>query len=237
MKTYEITSKDIKSNYFHFTNLENLESIEKKGLIPSKGSHAKHLEKNKKVFFVEGLDNLLILFDCWITVYTKIPLIHIPYKYASKFLQSKKKSLFITDIYFALIKNSKMHRNFAFKVFDRLLAESVLLNLNIKEGIDFKEDDIDEIKAAGFKKEHLIIMGYSLKYSDMDSNLVDKWNMHTFSGQGVGPDKLKKCSLDGSYDIKSILLFALKNTTIDVENICPVLTRYLKSRNLKWKEN
>jgi len=63
MKKYKLTTSDITSNYFHFTANYNLESIEKKGLIPKIVKHAKYIEKTKKVFFVEGLDNLLILFD------------------------------------------------------------------------------------------------------------------------------------------------------------------------------
>ena len=50
-------------NFFHFTWKSNLTNIEEKGLLPKKGHHAKYIEKTKKVFFVEGLDNLLILFD------------------------------------------------------------------------------------------------------------------------------------------------------------------------------
>lgn len=45
MKKYEISRKDIQNNYFHFTSKKNLNSIDKKGLIPSRGKHAKYIEK------------------------------------------------------------------------------------------------------------------------------------------------------------------------------------------------
>lgn len=74
MERYELSKRDIKNNYFHFTRVKNLESIEEKGLLPKISIHAQALEETKKVFFVEGLDNLIILFDCWIHVCTKYPL-------------------------------------------------------------------------------------------------------------------------------------------------------------------
>lgn len=64
MKKYSININDINSNYFHFTSKNNIGSIEKNGLIPKIGKNAKYIEKTEKVFFVEGLDNILILFDC-----------------------------------------------------------------------------------------------------------------------------------------------------------------------------
>ena len=62
MKKYELSLNDIDFNYFHFTNKKNLESIKEEGLIPKIGYHAISLERTKKVFFVQCLDNLLILF-------------------------------------------------------------------------------------------------------------------------------------------------------------------------------
>ena len=75
MKIYKLSLDDINLNYFHFTRRDNLDSIEKRGLLPKKGAHAKYIEETEKVFFVQGLDNLLILFDSWINVYKKIPML------------------------------------------------------------------------------------------------------------------------------------------------------------------
>ncbi len=66
MENYELNLTDISSNYFHFTKSNNIESITKSGLLSKISFHAQSLEDTKKVFFVEGLDDLLILFDCWI---------------------------------------------------------------------------------------------------------------------------------------------------------------------------
>ena len=87
-------------NYFHFTKTKNLKSIEIKGLIPKIGFHAQALEVTKKVFFVDGLDNLLILFDCWINVCEKYP--HIPglFNIGSFLMQYKWFSKSFVNFYF-----------------------------------------------------------------------------------------------------------------------------------------
>lgn len=84
---YKITILDIEHNYFHFTSKNNLHSIKQNGLIPKIGKHAKFLEKTKKVFFVEGLDNLLILFDCWINCFYYIPKIPFVYSLGARFIR------------------------------------------------------------------------------------------------------------------------------------------------------
>lgn len=230
MKNYKISLNDIDSNYFHFTWESNLSSIEEKGLLPKKGKHAKYIEETEKVFFVQGLDNLLVLFDSWINVYKKIPLLSslkIIYGLCSKFMRSKYFPMFLVDFYFMLIKNSKRHKKYAYKIFDKLLDECVLLHLDLEENIDFNFSDIDQIKARGYRKRHLIELGYSEKYSDMNSNKMDNWNLHTLTNKGINPSKLKLCSINKSTNIRNILNYILKNTKLDLKDICPNLYDYL----------
>lgn len=230
MKKYQLTINDIDKNYFHFTWKKNLDSIKENGLLPRKGNHAKYIEKNEKVFFVEGLDNLLILFDCWINVYKKVPILpnsKITYGLGSKLMQSKYFPMSLVDFYFKLIKNNRYHKKHAYKIFDELLDNCILLNLNIKEGIDFSLLDVDEIKSKGYRKRHLIELGYSEKYSDMSSNKMDKWNLHTKKDKGIESNKIKLCFINNSCSIRDILNYALDNTNLDIENVCPVLYDYL----------
>lgn len=230
MKKYEISINDINSNYFHFTKKSNLDSIEKKGLIPKIGKHAKYLEKTKKIFFVEGLDNLLILFDCWINIWYYMPSIPFIYTLGANFLRQKWFPQVIADAYFEVLKKTKIHKKRAFKVFDQLLDESVLLNLDLKENIDFKYDDNDEIKLRGYKRRHLELMGYSDKYSSLDNITVDKWNMHTFTNHKIESEKIKLCTLENdSCNLREIFNYCIKNTKIDIKNICPILYKYLNN--------
>lgn len=232
MKKYQLSINDINKNYFHFTKKKNLNSIEQKGLIPKIGLHAKSLERTKKVFFVEGLDNLLCLFDCWINVCEKYPLFPGLFNIGSKIIRHKWFPKSIMNIYFKYTEFNKIHRFIAYKYFDIFLKNFVLLNLNIKEGVEFSSDDIDQIKEKKYNKDILIKGGYSLKYSNLESIKMDKWNMHTFSNHGVKSSKIKICYIKNSYSIFDILIFALKNTKINVKNTCPVLIKYLKSRKI-----
>lgn len=230
MNNYKISLNDINSNYFHFTWKSNLSSIEEKGLLPKKGMHAKYIEETEKVFFVQGLDNLLILFDCWINVYKKIPILpalKITYGLGSKAMRSKYFPMFLVDFYFMIIKNSKRHKKYAYKIFDKLLDECVLLHLELEENKDFSFSDIDQIKARGYRKRHLIELGYSEKYSDINSNKMDNWNLHTLTNKGINPSKLKLCSINNSTNIRDILYYILQNTKLDLKDTCPNLYNYL----------
>lgn len=231
MKNYKLNICDVTSNYFHFTANSNLKSIEKEELIPKIGKHAKYIEKTKKVFFVEGLDNLLILFDCWINVYYYMPKIPFIYTLGANFLRQKWFPQIIADCYFGVLKKTKIHEKRAFKVFDKLLNESVLLKLDIKENIDFNYDDIDEIKSRNYKKRHLELMGYDKKYSSLENNDMDKWNLHCLSNHVVPKDKIKLCYINNSNSLIYILKYTINHTKIDLEKIVPILYKYLKSRD------
>lgn len=232
MEQYQLKDNDRNSNYFHFTKKINLENIEAQGIIPKIGPHAKHLEKTPKVFFVNGIDNLLILFDCWINVWIKLPRISLVYMLGSKAIHYKWFPKIIADGYFKYVKNSKSYINRGYKVFDKILEDCILLNLDLKEGIDFISTDNDEIKMKGYHKEHLITMGYSQLYSDLEGTTMDPWNMHTLSNHGINPDKIKLCYIGTSFKLKDIFLYALDNTDLDLKVMCPILYQYIKSRNI-----
>lgn len=232
MKQYQISQEDMNTHFFHFTKQKNLASIKEIGLVPKIGIHAMSLEKTKKVFFVEGLDNLLILFDCWIHVCSVYPLIPCLFNLGAKVMKYKWFPKSIVNAYFKYMEYNRIHKLIAYKYFDHFLKRYVLLHLDIKEGIDFSFDDVDQIKAKKYDRDYLIKAGYSLKYSDLESTKMDKWNLHTFSNHGIDSPKLKICYVEDSYKMSDILNYALKNTSLDIENICPVLFDYLKSRKI-----
>lgn len=227
MEEYKITFRDIQHNYFHFTSKRNLKSIKQNGLVPKIGNNSKFLEKSKKVFFVEGLDNLLILFDCWINCYYYIPKIRFIYGLGAWLLRQKWFPQIIPDVYFGILKKTRLHKKRAYKIFDKILNESVLLELDLKENIDFKSNDIDEIKSRNYQQKHLELMGYSKKYSSLENNYMDKWNMHCIPNHIVEIDKIKICFLNNSYSLKDIFNYAIKQTTLNLEDTCPVLYDYL----------
>ncbi len=224
--------KDINFNYFHFTKIKNIESIQKKGLLPKISFHAQALEKTKKIFFVEGLDNLLILFDCWIHVCSVYPLIPGLFNLGTIVMKYKYFPKILIKGYFKYTKINKIHKVVAYNYFDRFLRTHTLLNLDIIEGLDFDYNDIDEIKSKGYDKEYLILGGYNPKYSDLESNRMNKWNLHTFTNKTISPDKIKLCSINKSSNLIDILNYALKYSNLDLKEICPELYVYLNSRNM-----
>ena len=74
------------------------------------------IEKTEKVFFVEGLDNLLILFDCWINAIYYIPIIPLIYKLGAFFLRQKWFPNIIGDSYFKFLKVSKFIKRELLKI-------------------------------------------------------------------------------------------------------------------------
>lgn len=231
MENYKITKKDIENNYFHFTKEQNLKSIEKMGLVPKIGFHAQALERTKKVFFVQGLDNLLCLLDCWINVVELYPLIPGIYNIGTFLIKYNWFPEKVVNGYFKYAKFNKLHRTISYKYFDHFLKKFVLLNLELEENLDFCFNDTDQIKGKGYNKSYLITAGYSEQYSDLESIKMDKWNLHTFSNVGIAKKKIKLCYINHSYNMKDILDFALKNTDLDIKKVLPVLYGYLKSRN------
>lgn len=232
MQQYNIGLEDLKSNFFHFTKKDNLENISREGLIPQLGEIAKYLENTKKVFFVKGLDNLLILFDCWINVYSKIPYLPCFWKIGNIGLKNKHFPKVLIDFYFRYLTGHKINYFYAYKIFDHLLDSCCLLNLDLQENIDFIYNDIDEIKNGKYQKEHLIQLGYSSKYSDLNTVSMDEWNMHTLSDHGVSKEKIKLCYVNRSSNLKEIILFAINNTNLDIKTFCPLLYDYLIKRKL-----
>lgn len=232
MEKYELSLEDINMNYFHFTKIKNIESIQEIGLLPKISFHAQALEKTKKVFFVEGLDNLLILFDCWIHVCSVYPLIPGLFNLGTIIMKYKHFPKILIKAYFSYAKINKIHRLVAYKYFDRFLRTHALLNLDIIEGLDFDYNDVDEIKSKNYDKEYLILGGYNPNYSDLDSNRMDKWNLHTYKNRVVDHDNIKLCCINNSSNLIDILNYVLEYSKLDLKEICPELYDYLNCRSI-----
>lgn len=107
------------------------------------------------------------------------------------------------------------------------MKNGLLLKLELEEDIDFSYNDKDEIKSKGYIKRHLEVCGYSEKYSDLNSNIMDRWNMHTFSNVIISPSKISLIKLDNSYNCLDILLWMIKNNKLDIKVLSPYLYEFL----------
>lgn len=65
-KSIDISGKNTEELFFHYTNINNIDSIFERGLIPKIGKNANFIEKSKKVFFAKGSKGILVLMDVWI---------------------------------------------------------------------------------------------------------------------------------------------------------------------------
>ena len=66
INTYDISKVNLNNIFLHYTNVNNLNSIMEKGLIPKIGINAKVIEKSKKIFFSVGDKGALVIMDSWI---------------------------------------------------------------------------------------------------------------------------------------------------------------------------
>ena len=78
--------------------------------------------------------------------------------------------------------------------FYNYISNCVYLKLDLKEHEDFAYDDIDEIKKY-FKKDEMLKKMYG-PYSNIDSPIMESWNMHTFTNRIISPDKLSIIELN-----------------------------------------
>lgn len=71
MEVKNITIKDIQDvdtqfSFFHYTNKNNIQSIDENGLIPKIGDSATGIELTEKIFFAIGTKGVFSIFDSWI---------------------------------------------------------------------------------------------------------------------------------------------------------------------------
>ena len=66
IKIKDIQDIDTKFSFFHYTNKNNIESIDINGLLPKIGNSATGIEKSEKIFFAIGVNGVFSIFDSWI---------------------------------------------------------------------------------------------------------------------------------------------------------------------------
>ncbi len=210
--------KNQEAKFYHFTKTENLDSIFNRGLDAKIGNNAKGVEFSKKVFFVEGRENVLKLIDVWIrwfiVRYQRVAYV----KDAVEGIDPKESPL-ADMIYRKLEKEAlKRHRAdvesgaveteeakmAAFKKMYKDWKNTSYLALDLKVGVDFSYDDVDDAKDWNVKnRDNLKYLEYMYGKIDKVDGL-EKWNLHTFAGVGVSPKKIERVSVGEKTDGISI---------------------------------
>ena len=209
---------DAENTYFHFTDEVNLKSIKENGLISYIGKHSVGIDKRASIFFSTGMIPTLQGADTWIKF-----IMHRMYGEKNQFgiydrldkreIKAKQHEwieMFLNREY--LVDNNRKEK--AFELIYDALKEEIFLTVDLKPGIDFSFDDIDYNKKEALdKKENGNMIDYLFmkemygSYSEVDSTVMDKWNMHTYFGTKIEPERIMQVTdSNGRTDMLHILM-------------------------------
>lgn len=233
IKNIDISKIDKNKCFLHYTNKNNIDSIFKFGLEPRIGKNSMAIEKSKKIFFTEGFDNTLILMDTWIKWLVLRPKNNFIYRCgAGAFFMTK--SFFPKVIVDTIFKNwikSDRRIEYACKKLNNILNESVFLLLDLKENIDFKYNDIEEVKNQKFSRKQL---KYVYTYCDnIEDNTIEKWNMHTLSNKKIEKEKITLLKLNKSFNANDLLEYMYNQSSLNFSLNLPFLYKYINEYILR----
>ena len=219
--------KDINSSecFYHYTNIKNLDSIKKNGLIPKIGINSKVIEKSKKIFFSYGEEGTLVIMDSWIKWLIAKPKCNLIYWIGAYLLKIKYFPKFIHKAIVLTNQRNKRKAEWSYKELKNILENSVYLILDLKENIDFSFDDIDEVKAYSHYPASYIESLYAYN-SDVNDSKVEYWNMHTFSNKIIEPNKITLLKYKNSYNADLIIKYLIEKNMIFVKKNCEYLYKY-----------
>ncbi len=240
----DIQNIDTRFSFFHYTNINNIESIDKNGLISKIGENASGIEATEKIFFAIGIKGVLSIYDSWIRWLIAKRLTDLPgkkadlpfYRFCTFIMRLPVIHYFIAFVVNTIVRLEFRFKPFkikSFKIMKEILDHSCFLILDLEEGVDFSYQDIDEVKKQKFDKR-LLKMVYA-KQNKMSSKKMDYWNMHTFSNVVVPPDKIQLIKLNDSYRCIDILLWMIEHTKLDLKVLAPYLYEFLDYYNLLKK--
>lgn len=240
IKIKDIQDIDTRFSFFHYTNKDNIASIDKNGLLPKIGDSATGIEISEKIFFAIGSKGVFSIFDSWIRWLIAKRLTDLPgekadipfYRFCTFIMR-----LPLLHYLVAIVVNLVVWLEFrfkpfkikSFKIMKNILDNSCFLVLDLEEGIDFSYKDIDEVKTQKFNRK--LLKSVYAKQNKMGSKKMDYWNMHTFSNISISPNKISLLKLNHSYNCMDILLWMVKNTKLDLKVMAPYLYEFLNYYN------
>lgn len=241
MEFKNIKIKDVKEidrqfSFFHYTNINNLLSIDENGLLPKIGDSAVGIEKTEKIFFAIGFKGVFSIFDSWIRWLMAKRLIDLPGEIADKPIYcfcTFIMKLPIIRYFVAVIVNiivwiefkCKLVRTKSFEIMKDILDNSCFLMLALEEEVDFSYKDVDEVKSQKFDRK--LLKKVYARQNKLGSKKMDYWNMHTFSNVVISPSKISLLKLDDFYNCTDILKWMVKNTNFDLKVLTPYLYEFL----------
>ncbi len=212
----KILDNSLQDAFFHFTEQENLSSINENGLNPAIGKHSNQIEESEKVFFSKGFEGVLQNCDVWLKwlmnkAYSQTDRFHF---YSGKNLDERKEEQRKWDYEFrnrSYLHDHEKLEPFFERIYQGMKNQKYFI-LDLEENIDFKYDDIDEPKkkANENKEKNPISYMYAKEmygdFSNFDIYTMDPWNMHTLKDHGVKREKIYQLvTKDKKDDMVSII--------------------------------
>lgn len=222
-RSIDISGRNIEQLFFHYTNINNIDSIFEYGLIPKIGKNSNFIEKSEKVFFTKGSKGILVLMDVWIKWLVLRPRSDFVYGTGAYLMQKKWFPKIIIDILWKNWIKSEKRIKKACKKLNGILNESVFLNLSLENGVDYKENDFDEVKLRSFRKSWL---DYIYSYDEgLTNKKMDYWNMHTLTEKVIESSKIKVVKVKNKTNANEVLKYIIKNSNYDLKKL-PFLNIY-----------
>lgn len=224
IKQKDISQINIEHTFFHYTNVENLESIFLTGLEPRIGKNSLYVEKTAKIFFVQGEKGILTIIDVWLRWLTaKTHINRFIYRFGTFYM---KIPFCIKKIPNSIVEknlDSKKNRYKMYKHMKEILDNSVFLILELEENIDFDYDDIDEVKCTYY--ESFLKLLYP-KNSDLKDKKMEYWNMHTRTDRKIDSSKITLLKSKNQISASFILKECIEKNKKYVEENCDFLNEY-----------
>jgi len=231
--------QELKKIFLHFTRKNNQESIEKIGLNPNvKKENAVGNDKEVPVvYFSEGLEGMFEILNTWVRT--------------EYYMNVQLKRRMGIDVKFG---HEEVDSDILKEVYEKMYADlkdRIYYSVELKEGIDYEEDGIDDKKVdLKTRLENNDIPEYIVEdvkwqygdgeYGNFDDIKQEKWNRNTIRGKVIDPEKLTQIiSENGSLNALDIMLEKYENyDKTKLENLKELeeFVEYCKERKKEEKE-
>ena len=200
---------------FHFTKTENLNSIAEHGLIPQIGENSHRVENTSKVFFSKGEIGVLKATEVWLRgLMNKINGANDKlgkYKNLSSKEEAQKLREWNEKFLNREYLNDEEKKSELFEYYYDYLQERTFLILDLEEKKHYLIDDVDENKKNLLLNPNAVKTAYAKEmygsFSNMDSEIVDDWNMHTITDVPVEVENILELTFnDESADALTIVM-------------------------------
>lgn len=238
MKIVELSKLNARKTCLHFTRAENIPSISQTGLQAVIGENAKGIEKTAKIFFAMGYANALKICDTWIKwfIFTNerqkyFNSIKNLKRDQSAFGTYEEIALQFRKAYIAGKLFTRENKQEAYERFYEMALTNNYLILDLKVGVDYSMDDVDEVKIGGMPADLMKVMYATVTKKKGAPHCMEPWNMHTLPGKNIDKNQISMLAINGRTDMLAILqeFYKIKPKNLNL----PFLNEFMEFANIK----